>query len=267
VCALVGGISGQDEVGICQKTVGCFIARDIRVKTLLIFAAVCMGVASVTSAEQAAPPLSTIRVTGNATVTTKPDRVDIDIGVVTQATQAQAAAAENATRLDSVLAALRKTLGEGSDIKTVSYTLTPNYHYRPAGGEPTITGYTGTNVVRITVDDLNKLGTVIDTATRAGANRVQDIRFTLRDPVAVHLQALREAAARAKAEANTLASALGVKVLRVLTVEDIGGQPTPIRPLMLATRRAEMAQEEPTPIEAGTLDVRANVTLTVEVGS
>lgn len=234
---------------------------------MLIFALVCLGMAYAAGAQQAASPLSTIQVTGNASVTTKPDRAEIDIGVVTQATQAQAAAAENGARLDSTLAALRKAVGEAADIKTISYALTPDYRYRPGGGDPTITGYTATNVVRITLDDLNKIGAVIDTATRSGANRVQDIRFTLRDPAAVHLQALREAAARAKAEADTLASALGVKVLRVLTVEDVGSYPPPIHPLPLPTMRAEMAREVPTPIEAGTLDVGAQVTLTVEVGS
>jgi hypothetical protein len=179
----------------------------------------------------------------------------------------QAAAADNAARLDRVLAALRKSSGAGTDITTVSYSLTPNYRYLPGGGQPTITDYTATDVVRVTIDDLDRVGTVIDTATRSGANRVEDIRFTLRDPLAVHLRALREAAARAKAEADTLASALGVKVLRVLTVEDIGAQPTPIRPFIRETMRRAQMPREPTPVNAGALDVGANVMLTVEVGS
>jgi uncharacterized protein len=238
----------------------------MRMKSLPILALVCLGVASVANAEQAAPALSTIRVTGNATVTTKPDRVELDIGVVTQAVQAQAAAAENSTRLDGVVAALHKEVGPAADIKTVDYEVTPNYRYHTGGGDPTITGYTATNVLRVTLDDLNMIGTVIDTATHSGANRAENIRFTLRDPAAAHLKALREAAAQAKAEADTLASALGVKVLRVLTVEDMGVPRIPIRPFLMARARTEVAAE-PTPIEAGTLDVGANVTLTVEVGS
>jgi uncharacterized protein YggE len=244
----------------------CFIIGDIGVKSLATFAVMWLGLASAAHAEQTAIPLSMIKVSGNATVTTKPDRVELDIGVVTQATQAQATATENATKLETVLEALRKTIGEKTDIKTVSYELTPNYRYLPRGGEPTIIGYTATNLVRVTLDDLNKIGTAIDAATRSGANRVQDIRFTLRDPEAVHLQALREAAARARTEADTLASALGIKVLRVMTVEDLVTQPAPIRPFMFARARTGMARE-PTPIEAGSIDVGANVILTVEVGS
>jgi len=186
--------------------------------------------------------------------------------VEAQAAQAQAAATENAARLDGVLGALRKVIGAGADIRTFSYALTPNYRSQPGGGAPSITGYTATNLVRINMNDLSKVGAVIDTATRSGANRVQGIQFTLRDPEAVHLQALREAAARARAEADTLASALGVKILRVLTVEDVGASPPPRHPLPMGVARAEMSRE-PTPIEAGTLDVSADVTLTVEVGS
>src|SRR6185437_16820381 len=97
---------------------------------------------------------------------------------------------------------------------TVSYTLNPNYQYHPNGGEPTLEGYTAANVVQLTLDELPKIGAVIDAATQAGANRIQGIQFTLRDQDAVRAQALREAATRARAEVDVLASALGLKVLR-----------------------------------------------------
>lgn len=228
-------------------------------------AAAFLCLASTASAQQPTPPVSTIRVSANAVVPAKPDRVELDIGVVTQATQAREAADQNAGQATSVLAALRAVMGEHADIKTVSYSLTPIYRYQPTGGEPSITGYTATNVVRITLDDLDKMGPVIDTATRSGANRVQDIRLTLRDPQAVRLQALRQAANKAKAEAETLAATLGVKVLRVLSVDESGGRGAiPIRHIMLAAARAG-ATEATTPIESSTLDVGADVTLTVQV--
>ena len=108
-------------------------------------------------AEQSTSSVSSIRVTGESVVSATPDRVQIDVGVVTQAARSRDAASQNASRLDAVLAALRKTLGAGSDIKTISYSLNPNYQYHPNGGEPTITGYTATNVLRITLDDLAKI--------------------------------------------------------------------------------------------------------------
>jgi uncharacterized protein len=166
------------------------------------------------------PPVSSIRVTGDARVTAKPDRVQIDIGVTTRAAQSQDAAAQNARQVDAVLAAVRKAAGPTAVLKTISYSLNPNYQFHPNGGEPTLQGYTALNVVQVTLDELGKIGAVIDAATESGANHVQGIQFTLRDQDAVRAEALREAALRARAEADVLAAALGLKVLRVLTVEE-----------------------------------------------
>ena len=116
----------------------------------------------------------------------------------------------------------------------------------------------------MTLDDLAKIGPVIDAATQAGANRVQGIQFTLRDQDGVRAQALREAALRARAEADVLAAALGLRVLRVLTVEENSPHVLPIR--FDGAARSMVASAAATPVESGTLDVNAQVTLSVEVG-
>ena len=211
------------------------------------------------------PPVSSIRVTADARVTAKPDRVLIDVGVTTRAATSQEAATRNAREVDAVLAAVRKAAGPTAVLKTISYTLNPNYQFHPNGGEPTIDGYNATNVVQVQLDDLARIGTVIDAATQAGANHVQGIQFTLRDQDAVRAQALREAALRARAEADVLAGALGLKVVRVLTVEENSPRIVPIRPLARSEVHMTAAAAVPTPVEAGTLDVTADVTLSVEV--
>jgi uncharacterized protein len=209
-------------------------------------------------------PLSSIRVTGEARVTARPDRVQIDIGVTTRAPSSQEAATRNARDVDAVLAAVRKATA-AAELKTISYSLNPNYQYHPNGGEPTIDGYLASNIVQVTLDDLAKIGAVIDSAAQAGANHVQGIQFTLRDQDAVRAEALRKAAAQARTEADVLAAALGLRVVRVLTVEENSPHLTPVRVYAGAAPRAAMAAAPPTPVEAGTLDVTANVTLSVEV--
>ena len=202
----------------------------------------------------------------DAQVTAKPDRVQVDLGVSTRAATSQEAAAQNARTLDAVLAAVRKAAGPAAVLKTVSYTLNPNYQYHPNGGEPTLEGYTAANVVQLTLDELPKIGAVIDAATQAGTNHVQGIQFTLRDQDAVRAQALREAALKARAEADVLAAALGLKVLRVLTVEENSPHVMPIR-FDGAARTMVTSAVATTPVESGTLDVSAQVTLSVEVGA
>jgi uncharacterized protein len=240
---------------------GCGLGN---MRCLIAVMLACAVAVSPARAQQApASPVSSIRVTGDARVTARPDRVQIDIGVSTRAAQSQEAASQNAHQVDAVLAALRKATGPGADLKTISYSLNPTYQYHPKGEEPTITGYSALNVVQVTLDDLGKIGTVIDSATLAGANHVQGIQFTLRDQDAVRAEALRQAAARARSAADVLAAALGLKVVRVLSAEENSPRLMPVRAYMGARAVASAATE--TPVEAGTLEVTADVMLTVEV--
>ena len=204
------------------------------------------------------PP--SIRTTGEAEVIVQPDRALIDIGVVTQANTSQAAVEQNAKKVEAVLAQLRQLLGAKADIKTISYTVTPQYKYPKEGGERSITGYTATNIVRVTIDDLTQAGKAIDAATQAGANRIQSLRFTLKDERTVQGQALREAALDARKKADALAAALDLRITRVLSVNESSPVVRPVRSVAFAREDAAS-----TPIEPGTIEIRATVDLTVEV--
>jgi uncharacterized protein len=208
------------------------------------------------------PP--SIRVVGEAVVNARPDQAQIDVGVVTQGQTAKAAATQNAQRLDAVLAELRRVLGANANIKTVNYALNPNYNYPREGGKPTISGYTATNTVRVTLDDLTAVGKVVDTVTQSGANQIYRLVFSLKDEQAVQAQALREAATKARARAEALAAALNVGIVRVLSAVENTGGVVPLEHRELMARDAAVAKVE-TPVEPGTIEVRANVTLTVEI--
>lgn len=209
------------------------------------------------NAQTGDPPASTIRVTGEASVTSRPDRVEVDLGVMTRAGTAQQAATENARVAQNVLAAVRRVLGPRATIETVSFGLQPDYQF-PQNGEPKIVGYTATNVFRVTQDDVTNVGTVIDAATRAGANQIERIRFTLKDESAAKANALRLAALEARTKANSLANALGLQVVRIRSVDE--ASPTS-RPFFdLALRSAGPS----TPIVPGTIETTATVTLVVE---
>lgn len=204
-----------------------------------------------------------VRATAEATVSAQPDRARIQIGVVTQAATAQAAAADNARQLDAVLESLRRVMGAGAAIRTVGYSVRPNMRYPREGGTPTISGYTASNTVEATVDDLKVLPRVIDTATQFGANAVQSLEFMLRDEQPLRVRALREAALQARANAEAMAAALGLRVVRVLTVEE-GAPPVQPRPVMREMALAT-APGVPTPVEPGTVEMRATVTVVLAV--
>jgi uncharacterized protein YggE len=212
-------------------------------------------------AAQPAPKPPSVQARGEAVIHVKPDQARLDIGVVTEAPTAQAAAAQNATQLQATLEKLRAALGTSGEIRTAGYSLTPNYKYPGNGGTPTIIGYTASNTVEATSWDLAGIGKVIDAVSQAGANRIQGIQFSVKDEAPARAQALRQAVETAKGNAQAMAGALGMKLGRVLTLEQ--GAPAVIRPVMRAM--AANVAAAPTPIEPGNVEVQASVTLTVEL--
>ena len=236
--------------------------------TLAPFVSTCFGAAILISgtpavAEQnrdGTPPA--IRVTGEATITVEPDQAQIDLGVVTQAEQSETAARRNAQRVEAVLAKLRGVVGSEGKLETVGYALRPDYRYPGDGRDPTITGHTATNTVRVTLNDLDKIGRTIDAAIGSGGNRIQSLRFTIGDQAEARARALREAAASARTQADALAAALGVKIVRILSASEAAPPAVPVHDVAFA--RGEMAGAS-THVEPGTVDVRASVTLSVEI--
>lgn len=202
--------------------------------------------------------------TGEATVSANPDRAVIQIGVVTQGSTAAQVSAQNASQTDAVLADLRKLLASSSQLKTTGYSVRPNYQSPKPGTTPTITGYTATNVVEVTLDDLTLVGKVIDAALKSGANTIQNLRFGLKNPQTARSQALREASAQAKANAEAIAAGLGVHVARVLSAEEV----VPEGAANFAYAKSvplAAASVAPTQVEAGIIEVNVTVTLKVEV--
>lgn len=220
---------------------------------LLFCAAVVFAIAASASAQARRP---FVRALGQGSVSVQPDQARIDIGVVSQASTAQDASQQNATRLTAVLGQLRQVLGLAADIRTVSYSLTPNYTY-PPGGSPVLNGYTATNIVEVTTNDLTIVGKVIDTATAAGANNIQSLQFGLKDDQPARKQALQSASQQARAHADAMAAGLGAHTGAVLAVEEMGA--SNITPVLAATPTAT------TPVQPGAVTVTASVTLDVEL--
>ena len=231
------------------------------VKRRWLTAAIVLACSVGAAAQPESKDARVIRVAGNATATAEPDRAQVDLGVLTQAQTAKEAAGENAKRLEAVLDAVRQALGAKADLKTISYSVNPIYgEARPNRG-PTVTGYSVDNVVRVTTGELAQVGKILDSAMAAGANDVRGLSFSLKDEQPVRAQALREAVSRARAEAEVIAASLGVKLGRVRAVE-AAGEPPIVRPMMMGAAMARAA----TPVEPGTLEVHASVTVTFEIG-
>lgn len=208
---------------------------------------------------QTASGRGVVRAFGEATVSVRPDVAKVTVGVTTQATTANEASARNADQVAAVIAALRSVLGQSADIKTISYTLGPDYQYPSGGGQPRLTGFTANNLVEAVITDLSIIGRVIDTAIAAGANRVESLRLGLKDEDPVRLQALRLAGQKARLKTEAIAQGAGVHVGAVVSV----AEGTTVIPIA-ADRAGGTAASTTTPVVPGTLDIQATVTLEVE---
>jgi uncharacterized protein YggE len=204
-----------------------------------------------------------IEVSAEAEVEAPADVALIDLGVTTRAASAAAAARDNGERMQAVLARVRTAVGPKAQISTGTYALNPVYSNPRDGTEQRVTGYSATNVIRVRTGELGRLGELIDIAVQAGANQVQRIAFTLSDETAPRDTALRNAVVKARHEAEVVAAALGVKFTNVhsIVVQDTGVARPVLREAMMA--RADGAAS--TPVEAGSVPVRARVVLTVEI--
>jgi uncharacterized protein YggE len=228
--------------------------RILLIAAPLVLAA--LGLAATTlpgSASSAAAEAGGITVQGAASVTSVPDRAELSFGVESKGASARSALSANATEMRRVIAAL-KAAG-ATDVKTQYVSLSPQYNEK---SEPQ--GFGATNTVSATIKELARAGAVIDAAVNAGANQVYGPSMSHGDQDELYRQALKAAVANARANAQVLASASNLSLGRVTTIVEGGGAPQP-----MPFAAADKAMAESTPIEPGTQQTTANVTVTFSV--
>ena len=210
-------------------------------------------------AQEHAQEAGTIQVTGQAQVSLPADQALVTFAVETEGPSAGEAPAENARRMEAVLAAVRGAEVPELEVETFGYSLRPEYEVsREGSGTRSISGYRVQNHILVTVPEIDATGAVLDRAIDAGANRVANLRFEASDTREARLEALRQAVARAREEAQAIATAMGVGLGAVLEVQ--GGASAP-NPRSLGGMMVRAAAEASTPIEGGDQMVTANVTV------
>lgn len=221
-------------------------------------------VAAQSTAPSSEPP-PTLNVNATATVRRAPDVAVIQLAVETLAPTAGEASDQNAARMDAVLRAVRAQGIPAASIRTQRLELQPRYDHQREG-EPRIVGYQAVNQVTVRMEDVAAVGSIVDAAVRAGANRVTGIRFELAEPESAYHEALRQAIAKARAEAEVAAAALGMRLGEPVHVSTGGFNPPapPFRQDMAMARAESMAAP---PVEPGELEVHASVSIAWRLGS
>ena len=233
-----------------------------RTSVLALALALPMGAAS--AAETTAPTPATITIGGTGTAYVAPDTAEITVGVVTEEADAARTHAENAEQTARVHNAVRALGVADRDIQTVHYDFSQRYDMRD-GSRSEVIGYTAQNSVVITVRDLNNVGKIIDAALANGANRIDSLNFTASDTSAAKNEALTDAVHGAKEKAQAVASALGVRLVRIANVYADTQADMPRNENYMPMMMAKGASAAATPIAPGELSVAATVNVTYVV--
>ncbi|MCI4589829.1 SIMPL domain-containing protein [Sphingobium sp. BYY-5] len=215
---------------------------------------------SVTIAETA--PVVTLNVTES--VEAAPDVATVGTGVQSRAPTAAQAMRDNATKTESLIAALAKAGIAKKDIQTSGINLGAQYDYNNRDGDasgPRFLGYEASNQLTVKLHDVRQVGKLLDAMVTAGATNVNGPSFSIENPAPLQAQARANALKSAKAQADFYAQAAGYRSARLLSISESNSGGNPPMPMMASARfKAEAAAD--TPVEPG--QVSASVSLTVQ---
>lgn len=224
-----------------------------------IFGPIPFSVNSITTNKQ-----NLFTVTGSAEVTAVPDTAMISLGINKTSSTVESAK-EQVNEIINKITRDVKNLGvDEKDIKTSNFSVNPDYDY--INGRETPKGYTVSATIDVRLDSIDKANSAIDVATRDGATQVGGVQFVLDDEEKAKLEeeARAEAIKKAKIKAASIARAAGIRLGRIVDVQESGGGNEP-RPYYGLTNDAKQVNpEESTQLSPGENKVISNVSLSYE---
>jgi len=221
------------------------------------------------SAQSTPEPMSNIRtisVTGEGIVRLDPDTADVSL-TVQSISRTLKTAQDNVTEdLASVTEVLTGAGVAADDIVTASYDIYPQNEYDENGNFEGISGFTVSATLTVTIRDISTVGSILDAAVTGGATGVNGIRFYTADPSGPASQARELAIAEARAKADEMATAAGVRITGVYSIQETSApDPQPYEFEQVAADMAGSAESNPVPISPGQSEIRVNVQVVFEI--
>lgn len=230
-------------------------------KIALIVMVICLCLSELAGAQSSEKSVHTMNINGTAHVQATPDKAVLVVNVSAYDKNAQVAQSKNAEIASNIARALKGLGITSKDMTTSNYSFQSVYSQEKNKTNQVI-GYTSSNSVTITVNDVAQTGRVIDAALKAGASDIGSLEFGLKDTAPFKRQAMELAIADAKEKADIIAKGLGVKVTGInLVRENVGSILSPRKSGINMLDGSNMAKLTAVnmPIEAGEVDLSATV--------
>jgi uncharacterized protein YggE len=245
--------------------------RLARSRLLLITALLAMcSAAAVFAADDATDrkleDLPRLTVVGEATLEVPADQLELNLGVVTEDASATEALERNAAVMRDVVRALHKIGLTDKEYQSGRFRLRPRYSARPRnaepGWQPQITGYEVINSIAVKTTQLDLAGKLVEAANAAGANTIDNLRFTLKDERTQRRDVITQATRNARSDALAMASAADLRLVRILNIRLSDAD---VQPGSLDIGRKLATASSGTPLDPGALELTAKVVIVYEI--
>jgi len=206
-----------------------------------------------------------LTVSGEGRAFAAPDIALLQLGVISEGMSIKKVIEDNTEKMNAILQEIKDLGVEEKDIQTTNYSLTPRYDW--IEGERVFRGYTLNQEINVKIRNFEKIGLILEGATGKGANLVGDLQFTVDDLEKVRESARREAIEKAKAKANQISTASGLKLGKITNLyEDFYGIPYQATGLGGAMKEAATsAAQVPPQIQAGENEITVSITLVYQL--
>ncbi|MGH2417712.1 MAG: SIMPL domain-containing protein [Candidatus Limnocylindria bacterium] len=203
-----------------------------------------------------------ISVSAEGEASAAPDMAVVSLSVSGSGKELAPTRDEVNARASSVLASLRELDVAEADINAPDVAIHPEYDHRKG---QRLVGYRVSRQVTARVRALDRLGEVLDGIVAAGANEVHGAQMSASNPATAEHEALQVAVAAARAKAEVLAEAAGVRLGPVTRIEEEPDHRGPPMPKMRMVAMAG-AVDVPTEVAAGDLTVTRRIRAWFEIG-
>jgi uncharacterized protein len=208
-----------------------------------------------------ANPPNLVVTSGEAVVRHAPDRAFLTVTVEARAKNPRDAQRQNAEAMTAVQQRLTLARVSKDAVRTLGYDLEQEFDFLQGRRVPR--EFVARNAIEVRVDEIARVGELLDVAVQGGATSVSGVRFDIQDREKVERDALRLAVVDARSRADAAAAGAGRTVDRIIKIEDARDSGIiPIARPMMTMKAAEAAQ---TPVEPGLVEIRARVTLTASM--
>lgn len=205
-----------------------------------------------------------LNVSATAETTRVPDIATLSTGVVTENPDAKVALQSNSEKMNQVMAAIRKAGIADKDVRTSGINISPQYQYKE-NQAPRITGYQASNRVQIKVRDISKLSDVLTALVSSGSNDISGPNFEIDKPEEAYDEARQKALKQAQQRADMYAKALGLRVKRIVSINEDGGRAMPMPVMGMRKAMAMDASMESAPVSPGESTLTANLNIVFEL--